>query len=424
MASSGFPSTLFAMASLKSGSPLLAGGEGGAVEVGVSSEHPESASKVDPRVAIRKHIFPKRMYCFFHWNGKRQAMVFILIHSFAIIGLPLEVFSQESDLLKTVVEKKVSLVDNRPSSVFRAKTGQSVDSYRAALEKLVSFSEKKGGFELSPSVIRKIGIKIETSCAPGLQVSTSLVDALLLLLKKRGYHENQVFLADQDLQDLKMAGFAKGASDNRTYRGHRLFCSVDKEFFDSDWFHDSPMPPTIHDRARFFLRFPTNREKRIEEERKSYLPALLFLGDVYWINLAVAMDSVNMGINGASTNLSLGAIDNYQRFLNKPVLGPAATTEILAIPEIWQKRAFSILDLSKFQFAAGQSFDAEFVGRDPVLLLGENPISVDYFGLQVLTLAREKRGMKARKPEDVLIFRYAKELGLGDVKDAKLFDLP
>lgn len=351
-------------------------------------------------------------------------MVFILIHSFAIIGLPLGVFSQESDPLKTVVEKKVSPVDNRSSGVFRAKTGQSVDSYLVALEKLVTFSEKKGGFELSPSVIRRIGIKIETSCAPGLQVSTSLVDALLLLLKKRGYRENQVFLADQDLQDLKMAGFAKGVSDNRTYHGHRLFCSVDKGFFDPDWFHDSPMPPTIHDRARFFLRFPTNREKRIEEERKSYLPALLFLGDVYWINLAVAMDSVTMGINGASANLSLGAIDNYQRFLEKPVLGPAATTEILAIPEIWQKRAFSILDLSKFQFAGGQSFDAEFVGRDPVLLLGENPISVDYFGLQVLTLAREKRGMKARKPEDALIFRYAKELGLGDVKDAKLFDLP
>ena len=221
-----------------------------------------------------------------------------------------------------------------------------------------------------------------------------------------------------------MAGFTKGESDLRNYRGHRLFCSTDKEFFDSEWFHDSPMPPTTHDRARFFLRFPTDRKKRIEEERRSYLPTLLFLGEVYWINLAVAMDSVTMGIDGASTNLSLGAIDNYQRFLEKPVLGPAATTEILAIPEIWQKRAFSILDLSKFQFAGGPAFDAEFVGRDPVLLLGENPISVDYFGLQALILAREKSGMKPKQLEDALIFRYAKELGLGDVKDAKLFDVP
>ena len=184
------------------------------------------------------------------------------------------------------------------------------------------------------------------------------------------------------------------------------------------------MPPSPHDRSRFFLRFPLKREKRIEEERKSYLPALLFLGDVHWINLAVAMDSVNMGINGAATNLSLGSIDNYQRFLEKPTLGPAATAEILAIPEIWQKRVFSIVDLSKFQFAGGHSFDAEFVGREPVLLFGENPFSVDFFALQTLTEARTKRGLKPRKPEDVLIFRYAQELGLGDAKDAKLIDLP
>jgi hypothetical protein len=409
------------MASLKSGRSLFTGG-GEAVEGGVSSEHPESASKVDPRVAIRKHIFPKRMYCFFHSRGKRQARVFILIYSFTLLVLNFEVQSQEI-LPNPTVEKKTN-ADLRSMDVFRTKVGRSTESYGVAIEKLVAFSEKKGGVNLSPSSIRKIGIKVETSCAPGLQVSPALVDALLLLLKKRGYQENQVFLADQDLQDLKMAGFAKREGDIRTYRGHRLFCSTDEGFFDPDWFHDSPMPPTIHDRARFFLRFPSDRKKRIEEERKSYLPSLLFLGDVYWINLSVAMDSVNMGINGAATNLSLGAIDNYQRFLEKPVLGPAATTEILAIPEIWQKRAFSIIDLSRFQFAGGRSFDAEFVGREPVLLLGENPFSVDYFALRTLTATREKKGLKARKSEDMLVFRYAKELGLGEVKDAKLFDVP
>ena len=351
-------------------------------------------------------------------------MVFILVHSFAIMGLCTGVFSQVPVSSDGGLKKVVSLVDKRFSGVFRAKVGPSVASYREALGKLVPFSEKKGGFKLSPAVIRRIGIKIETSCAPGLQVSSALVDALLLLLKDRGYRENQVFLADQDLHNLKMAGFAKGGSAPQTYRGYRMFCSADKGFFDPDWFHDSAMPPSPHDRSRFFLRFPLKREKRIEEERKSYLPALLFLGDVHWINLAVAMDSVNMGINGSATNLSLGAIDNYQRFLEKPTLGPAATAEILAIPEIWQKRVFSIVDLSKFQFAGGHSFDAEFVGREPVLLFGENPFSVDFFALQTLTEARTNRGLKPRKPEDVLIFRYAQELGLGDAKDAKLIDLP
>jgi hypothetical protein len=136
------------------------------------------------------------------------------------------------------------------------------------------------------------------------------------------------------------------------------------------------------------------------------------------------MDSLNLGIDGAAANFSMGSIDNARRFLEKPTLAPAAVTEILAIPEIWQKRVFSIVDLSKFQFAAGERFDAEFLGREEVLLLGENPFSVDYVALQTLNKLRVKRGFAHRKSQDVLMFRYAQELGLGDVKNAKLFDLP
>ena len=118
------------------------------------------------------------------------------------------------------------------------------------------------------------------------------------------------------------------------------------------------MPPTIHDRSRFFLEYPNDRLRRVEEERKSYLPSILFLKDVFWINLSVATDSVNLGIDAASSNMTTGAISNYQRFLKKPTLAPAAVTEILAIPEIWDKRVYSILDMSQYQFANGGQFDA------------------------------------------------------------------
>ena len=45
--------------------------------------------------------------------------------------------------------------------------------------------------------------------------------------------------------------------------------------------------------------------------------------------------------------------------------------EILAIPEIWEKRIYSILDLSQYQFANGGQFDAEFLASNPTLL-GKN----------------------------------------------------
>ena len=130
------------------------------------------------------------------------------------------------------------------------------------------------------------------------------------------------------------------------------------------------------------------------------------------------------GIDAAAANMSLGAIDNYRRFLEKPTLAPAAAAEILAIPEIWGKRLFSIVDLSEFQFARGGRFDAEFIGRDPKLLFGENPFAVDFFVLRRLTEARTRGGFSSRKPKEVLLFRYARELGLGDVGRSRYFEIP
>ena len=118
-------------------------------------------------------------------------------------------------------------------------------------------------------------------------------------------------------------------------------------------------------------------------------PVLFFLKNVFWINLAVASDHINLGINGASANMSTGAISNYQRFLDRATIAPAAVTEILAIPEIWEKRTYSILDLSKFQFANGGQFDAEFIGRGSTLLLSENPFSIDRFALSVINPKRD-----------------------------------
>ena len=280
-------------------------------------------------------------------------MVFILLHSLLSVGFVCGIGESELGPSGKAEKKQVFPSFVRSMDVFRAKSSNTVELSRASIEKLVSLSESKGGVRLNPAVLPKIGIKIETSCAPGLQVSPVLVDALLLFLKGRGYRDDQVFIADYDLMTLRSAGFAGNSGPPRFFKGYQVFCSEDKSFFNEEWYHDSPMPPTPQDRVRFFLRYPKDREKRIVEERKSYLPSRLFLGEVHWINLAVAMDSPNLGIDGAAANFSLGGIDNAQRFLDKQTLAPAAVAEILAIPEIWQKRVFSIIDLSKFQFAGG-----------------------------------------------------------------------
>ena len=359
------------------------------------------------------------MYCFFQRIVKRQVRVYYL---FLILGFScVNLHGVDTAVVPLNTEFRAESDGNRSGDVFRA---ENVDGkYLYFLKKLFLTAERNGGSKIIPSRFPRIALKIKSANAPGLQVSRSLVDALLVLLAKRGYGAEQIILVDRDRESLVRGGFLIHDQNNCLYLGHTVVSSDDQSYHNPVWFHDSPMPPTLHDRARLFLRYPFDREMRMKEERKSYLPRILFEKDIFWISLAVAMDSLNLGIDGASANMTTGAISNYQRFLEKPTLAPAAVTEILAIPEIWQKRAFSIVDLSRFQFANGGKFDAEFLGRESTLLLSENPFAVDWVALGILNNQRKKLGFIERGAGPLLLFKYAQELGLGDLEKTKIVEV-
>ena len=69
----------------------------------------------------------------------------------------------------------------------------------------------------------------------------------------------------------------------------------------------------------------------------------------------------------------------------------AAASEILAIPEFWEKRIFSILDMSRFQFAGGGSFDAEFIASTDTFLIGVNPMLLITTGSAISPKQRSKK---------------------------------
>ncbi|MDG0965583.1 MAG: hypothetical protein P8O23_10995 [Opitutales bacterium] len=354
----------------------------------------------------------------FQWIAKRQAMVSIFI-----IGLACFTNNTKGavDLTKNLDTEGYNFESNRSNHIFRAQRVKG--NYLFYLKKLFSLAQSNGGSELDPAEFPRVAIKISTANAPGLQVSPFLVNALLSILHGNGYNSANLYLVDREQRSLIRGGFLSSVDESAHYRGHRVIFSNHLAYYDSAWVHDSPMPPTIYDRIRFFNKYPLSREKRLEEERKSYLPRILFGKDTFWINLSVAMDSLNLGIDGACANLSTGAISNHKRFLNKSTIAPATVTEILAIPEIWNKRTYSIIDLSRYQFANGGRFDAEFLGRESTLLLSENPFSVDRVALQTLNASRKEYGFLERKADELLLFRYAKELGLGDVDKSKIYDV-
>jgi hypothetical protein len=83
--------------------------------------------------------------------------------------------------------------------------------------------------------------------------------------------------------------------------------------------------------------------------------------------------------------------------------------------EIWEKKLFSILDFSTFQVANGQRYDSFYAANQNAIFIGRNPIVLDYYAWKIINKERKlKHGLQERFINDSLLFKYAKELGLGD----------
>ena len=305
------------------------------------------------------------------------------------------------------------------SKVFQAKLSNlATEDYHFAVLRLIAQLEYEQNFKIKPSVFPQIAVKFDVQRSPGLSTNINLILSIIQFLERRGYTWENIFLVA-----LKIDRETRRALEKQ-FLASQIITGEDEGYFHPDWFHDSPMPPAMGDRAKLLIDYPKNHEIRTIEERKSYLPAFLFLSKMYWINLSTAKDDHVLGIDGAITNATLNSSSNAQRFREDVTMGPAAATEILAIPEFSEKHLFSVVDLSEMQIAGGPEFNAEFIRQKPSLLLSKNPVLIDYFAIQSIRKERAILGLKDRDPQDCKLFIYARELSLGDIDATELVKLP
>ena len=297
-------------------------------------------------------------------------------------------------------------------------------SYGAALTKLVAQFERVAETSLAPERFDSIGIKVQTSNAPGHATPRFLVDALIDVLLQRGFKLENLFLLDLQYRDLRAAGLLPPLSaGGDKYRGVSVKALAQGDFFRPEWFHESPLPPSSSYAVQVRLAHPNEPEAQRREGRRSYLPTPLMLGKVGWINLPVVKDSASLGVAAAVANASLWNVGNNRRFLDRKSTAPAAAIEILAVPELWERHLFTVLSMEKFQYSGGRAFHAAYMASRPTLLLSPNPIAIDAAALDVLRSEREKRGLTPRA-KDQLLFQYARSLKLGDASEAKVVPVP
>ena len=285
------------------------------------------------------------------------------------------------------------------------------------LSQMIDRLEQDNRLNIIPSNFPKIAIYFDARIAPGLCTQTELIANVIKFLEIRGYGKAELSLVTFHLDDV-----TRQKLKNECPR-YPIITSKDDKYFHPDWFHDSPMPPAMGDRAELLIKYPRNAKARLDSERKSYLPACLFLDETYWINLAIAKDDYYMGIDGAISNVTLNASGNSQRFREDFTMGAATAIEILAIPEFWEKHLFSVIDLSEIQIAGGPDFNAEFIRQEPLLLLSKNPVFLDFHAMDILGEKRSRSKLKEKSSTETNLFKFAKELGLGTAPSSKTVKL-
>ncbi|MGF1529731.1 MAG: DUF362 domain-containing protein [Puniceicoccaceae bacterium] len=283
-----------------------------------------------------------------------------------------------------------------------------VSDYQIAIRQSLEILEGQNG-KLSPKTKPNIGIKIYAQSGPGLRTPRNLVLALIEELLHRGYTKEDLFIADLSSNRLRDSGFLPPLSiGGNRFAGVQVIPLGEPERIDPVWFYESPLPPHRYSDPRSF----DPREEQAIEDRNSYLPLPLLFQANFWFNLPVVTDHPQIGINAALTNTSLWTVTNNQRFFNNRISGAAAAAEIAAIPELQETYGLTLLSLEKVQFVAGPSFNANYTGSLPFLILGTDRVSIDRIALVQLNRLRVDRGFRPINP-DLPILRYAASLGLG-----------
>jgi len=292
--------------------------------------------------------------------------------------------------------------------------GFSEADYRAGVESLISHWEISTGKTLQPGVNRRAGLKIFTEAGSGLMTPPALVRAVIESLEVRGFSRSMLFIVGASEQRLRDTGYLP----TRLGMGTETFADVpvyaldtNTALIDEQWFYDSNLPS----RERMARAIASGRGFSFDEnpdDRKSFLPASLFLETDFWINLPVVQDNEALGVSGAIANATLWNVTNNQRFFLSPANAPVAAAEIAAIPELREKWVFTILSLERYQFLGGPRFNALYTAREKKLWLSANPVALDYLMWRKLIKARRSANFDVPEGEPAL-FEYASTLGLG-----------
>lgn len=294
-------------------------------------------------------------------------------------------------------------------------------AYGSAFEALLESYELKVGQTLSPGERGKVAIKVNCRAGRGLSTPLPLLRSAIQALESRGYSRDSILIVDGSAYDLRQAGILPPLSvDASRFEGCPVIALDTHQYFDDDWFYDSPIPPVMQQNLSFF----GDRSAMADlvegaKERKSYLPMPLMFEVDFWIHLAVGVDDPALGVDGVLASATLWNVSNSQRFLVNQATASAAVAEIAAIPELEERMLLHFVSMAPYQFIGGPKFNSLYSRIEPRLLMSSDPVALDRILYDRINADRLLHGF----PEILPLPRqmpFAASLGLGEFEPSRI----
>ena len=293
--------------------------------------------------------------------------------------------------------------------------------YHTEVEAILAAYEERVGQRLAPGERGKVGLKINTRSGRGLSTPLQLLRALIAALEARGFERESILIVDYSAHTLREAGIMPPLSRSQArFEGSPVVALDTGEFYDEDWFYDSPLPPALQQEPA--LMAESRRSAQLEagaQARKSFLPAPLLFEVDFWFNLAVGVDDPALGVDGALANATLWNVSNSQRFLVNQATASAAVAEIAAIPELEERLVLNFVSLERYQFIAGPFFNSIYTRSEPRLWMSSDPVALDRLLYDRMNTMRVLEGFPEIQPLPRQ-FPFAASLGLGEFEPERI----
>lgn len=261
-----------------------------------------------------------------------------------------------------------------------------------ALEQLTM----EGGLDAWRALFReddRVAIKVNTLGGPNIATSPQVAMAVALELQNAGVPSEQILIWDRSTRELQKAGYPIREGDVGP------FC------FGTD--------------RLGYEAFP-----RIHGSIGSCFSPILTRWATALVDIPVLKDHDLSGVSLSIKNL-FGVIHNPNKYHDSgctPYL-----VDLLGSPDVQNKLRLSICDGHRAQCQGGPAFVQKWVWPFRGLLVGADPVALDWVGTQILEDRRAKLGLSSlkeagRSPTHIEA-AYSRGLGEGNAKTIQLFEL-